>query len=458
MSIYNIALTGVMANQIGMNVTAQNTANMNTDGYSRQVVDQSAIVYGNGVGGYNVGGGVSVSSIRRVSDQAAIERLRLANQDAEYATSFVHGMTNIENVFDMDGLNINLGMNDFFASVDNATLQPESPVYRNQLINEANELAKRFTETSSQLDTQLRQLVNEQSTITDTVNAQLDNIAKMNEEIRVATGQGKDTAGLQDSLDVQLNELSKKLGVKTLYKEDGTVEVSTLSGQPLVNGKNCATLAQDPTNSDPYNTDLVLTFQDNTVALKMPAGGELQAIDELKNDQYIPISEKMDDIAAGFADAVNEALAGGTDLNGTTPGKPLFSYDPADPAGTISITDITADELALSADGEIGNGDILNDISDISTGKIDIGGEQMNVYDAYSQLLGTIGIATNSANQSYETATISLNEAQAARDSVSAVSSNEEAANLMMYMNAYEANMKVLSTANQMFDSILNSF
>ncbi len=456
MSIYNIALSGVMTNQVGMNVSAQNTANMNTPGYSRQVVDQTSVVYGD-MAGYNVGGGVTVSSIRRVSDQAAIERLRVANQQQQYSQAFMNGMSNIESVFNIDGLNINLGMDDFFASVDAATLQPDSPVYRNQIINEANELAKRFTETSNQLDTQLSQLVNQQSTSVKTINSQLENIAKINKEISDAAAQGKDVSGLQDTLDTQLGELSKKLGVKTLYKEDGSVEVSTLSGQPLVMGQKTATLAQDPSSTDPYPTDLTLTFEDTTVALKMPAGGELGAIDELKNEQYIPVAEQMDAIAKGFADAVNDALSGGTDLNGN-PGQPLFKYDPADPAGTITITDITAEELALSADGEIGNGDILNDISAIATGTIDINGEQVNVYDAYSNLLGDIGITTRSSIQNYETAVFSLDDAQSARDSVSAVNSDEEAANLMMYMNAYQANMKVLSTANQMFDSVLNSF
>lgn len=67
MSMYNIALSGAMANQVAMNVTAQNTANINSAGYSRKVVDQSAVIYGN-AGPNSAGSGVSVTSIRRVSD------------------------------------------------------------------------------------------------------------------------------------------------------------------------------------------------------------------------------------------------------------------------------------------------------------------------------------------------------------------------------------------------------
>ena len=49
-------------------------------------------------------------------------------------------------------------------------------------------------------------------------------------------------------------------------------------------------------------------------------------------------------------------------------------------------------------------------------------------------------------------------QAQAQRDSVSAVSLDEEAVNLMTYQQAYQANMKVISTANQLFDDMLSAF
>jgi Flagellar hook-associated protein len=49
-------------------------------------------------------------------------------------------------------------------------------------------------------------------------------------------------------------------------------------------------------------------------------------------------------------------------------------------------------------------------------------------------------------------------QAQAARDSVSAVSLDEEAVNLITYQQAYQANMKVISTAKELFDSMLAAF
>lgn len=458
MSMYNIGLSGLMTNQVAMNVTAQNTANMTVSGYTRKVVEQATVVYG-GAGNYGAGDGVTVASIRRVSDQAAIERLRTAGQEMQYTQTYMVGMQGIENVLGMEGLNISTGFDEFFATLDEATLSPESLVYRNQILATAGSLASRFNGTMSQIENELSTLMRTQNQTIESLNSQLDNIAKLNEQIRKASGSGQDIASLQDALDLQLNEISKSIGVNVLTKEDGTVELSTKSGQPLISGQSVAQISINDATGGAYNTDLVLTFNGQSVALNDPKGGELGAIADLKNDQYFPIMEDINNIAAGFADAVNAILtsAGATDLNGNA-GQALFTYDPDNPASSLSLTGITAEELALSGTGSIGDGSFATALADLANQPISIGGSNINVYDAYAKINGYVGVATQQAQNNFNTASISISEAKTARDSISAVSSDEEAANLMMYMNAYQANMKVISTASQMFDTVLNSF
>lgn len=456
MSMYNIGLSGLMANQIAMNVTAQNTANMTVSGYTRKVVDQATVVYG-GSGNYGAGDGVTVASIRRVSDQAAINRLRAAGEDMQYSQTYMVGMQGIENVLGMEGLNLSTGFDDFFASLDEATLSPESLVYRNQVLANAKSLASRFNGTMSQIENELSTLMRSQDQAIESLNSQLENVAKLNEQIRTASGQGQDIASLQDALDLQLNELSKTIGLNVLTKDDGTVELSTKSGQPLVSGQSVAQVSLDASVGGAYNTDLVLNFNGQSVALNDPKGGALGAIADLKNDQYLPMMDDINDIAKGFADEVNAILAGGKDLNGDA-GKDLFTYDSNNPASSLSLTDITAEELAFSETGSVGDGGIATALAELANKPIMIGGSQQNLYDAYAQINGYVGIATQQAQNNFNTASISISEAQTARDSISAVSSDEEAANLMMYMNAYQANMKVISTASQMFDTVLNSF
>ena len=78
--------------------------------------------------------------------------------------------------------------------------------------------------------------------------------------------------------------------------------------------------------------------------------------------------------------------------------------------------------------------------------------------DAYATLLGGIASKSRQGQADVETATSVLNQAQAQRDSISAVNLDEEGVNLMNYQQAYQANLQVITTAGVLFDSVLGMF
>ncbi|MDF5517811.1 flagellar basal body rod C-terminal domain-containing protein, partial [Vibrio parahaemolyticus] len=146
------------------------------------------------------------------------------------------------------------------------------------------------------------------------------------------------------------------------------------------------------------------------------------------------------------------------DLNGN-PGKSLFSYDPANPAASLDITKLTPDELAFSSDGTPGNADALQSLIELSNKPVAVSGYgSVSLNDAFSSMVGQTAIKARQANADYQAKLAMNKQAHAARDNVSSVNSDEEAANLMMFANAHNANMKVISTANQLLDSILQLF
>ena len=61
-------------------------------------------------------------------------------------------------------------------------------------------------------------------------------------------------------------------------------------------------------------------------------------------------------------------------------------------------------------------------------------------------------------NERSKSSTTVTQTAQAQRDSISAVNLDEEGVNLMNYQQAYQANMKVITTANRLFDDMLAAF
>ncbi|MCE7629590.1 flagellar hook-associated protein FlgK, partial [Vibrio fluvialis] len=78
--------------------------------------------------------------------------------------------------------------------------------------------------------------------------------------------------------------------------------------------------------------------------------------------------------------------------------------------------------------------------------------------DAFTGMVGEVAIKARQADSDYQAKNSMNEQAVAARDNISAVNSDEEAANLMTFANAHNANMKVISTANQLFDSVLQLF
>jgi flagellar hook-associated protein 1 len=78
--------------------------------------------------------------------------------------------------------------------------------------------------------------------------------------------------------------------------------------------------------------------------------------------------------------------------------------------------------------------------------------------DAYGTLVSSIGTTTASAKGSREAADTLLTQAQANRDSVSAVNLDEEAANLIKFQQIYSASAQVISVGRSLFTTLLAAF
>ena len=78
--------------------------------------------------------------------------------------------------------------------------------------------------------------------------------------------------------------------------------------------------------------------------------------------------------------------------------------------------------------------------------------------DTYGQLVSDIGARTSQLQISRDASDSLLKQAQATRDAVSGVNLDEEAANLIMYQQAYNASAQVIQVARSLFDTLLAAF
>ncbi|MEO3989840.1 flagellar hook-associated protein FlgK [Pseudocitrobacter cyperus] len=456
MSMINIAYSGIQAAQVGMNVTSMNIANMLVSGYSRQGVVQSAIGP-MGEAGLTPGSGVQVDSIRRISSQYLVNQVWQTNTKANYFSTGNQYITSLEKVIGTDTTSLGNGLDEFINALSELTQTPESPALRQQLLNQAGSLATRFNSMNNFITSQKESINTQRSAMVDQINTLSGNIADYNKKIADMESTGGNASVLRDQRDELVKTLSSMADVKVSEDKSGSFTVSLTNGQPLVSGKTAGQLSvgQDANG----NSTLTLKFSTSEFSLNPSTGGQLGALYDYETGTLQQMKESVQGMAEAVASLFNEQLKKGYDLNGN-PGKELFTFDPSNPAGMLQVNDLTPEELALSgAKDEPGNSDNLTALIELKNQKTDIPGlGNMSLNEGAAAIISTIGIASRQSTTEMEAAVAVSEQAQTQRDNLSAVNQDEEAINLQIYMQSYQANMKVISTGNQIFTDLMNLF
>ncbi len=140
-----------------------------------------------------------------------------------------------------------------------------------------------------------------------------------------------------------------------------------------------------------------------------------------------------------------------------------FSYAPGSPiavngwSATIDGAPATGDRFTIS-DNSGGSGDNANLLAMIAAlESASMSGGTTSIGEAATQLVAGIGTQTAQAQSNRDAFQIVHDQDVAARDSVSGVNLDEEAANLIMLQQAYQAAAQLISVAQAMFDSLLDA-
>lgn len=104
--------------------------------------------------------------------------------------------------------------------------------------------------------------------------------------------------------------------------------------------------------------------------------------------------------------------------------------------------------------GDNRNAQALSGLRDVGV----LEGGRRSILQQADTLLSSVGSATAAAQTALESQTSLLRSSEAALQSVSGVNLEEEAANLIRFQQAYEANARVIQTANDTFQSLLAAF
>ena len=445
-----IGYSGVSAAQIALNGAAQNVANIHTPGYSRLKTIMGSV----GGQGQQVGGGVGVISVKRMSDDFKTQQLWRATTDMHYYQAGQDYLSSLEGVMGGEGSNLSTGLNNLYAAFSAASGSPGDIPQRQQILSEMKNLTQRFNGLNSNIDNQLKALHEQRSAMSTEINGLSNNLALLNKKIIQAESTGADTSALRDHREQLVGELSKYANIRVNEGRDGGLTVSLSNGQPLVAGSTAGQLSI--TTNAAGEQEVALSFAGTSFPLHQDRlGGAFGGLYDVEQNSLLPARENLKEMASALVTLVNDTLATGYDLNGN-PGQPLLKFNPDSITGLLQMNDVKPEELALSGvAGDNGNNKVLLALIEIKNQKVTVGASSVTLSEAYSGMLGSVASASRQNQADLTSATTVSQQAQSQRDSVSAVNDSEEAQAVMDYNKALQANMKVIQTANNIFDTIL---
>jgi flagellar hook-associated protein 1 FlgK len=465
----NTASTALYAAQRAMEVTGQNVANANTDGYSRQRVDLQSI------GGSvvpaiwstspQVGQGVDSDSVIRIRDafleaQAQAQHATTANLTVQSDT-----LTSVESSFQEPGATgIQSMLTKMWSGWSDIANHPTDPGARAQLLQRSQTLVAGLHAVSGSLNSQWANTRDSLRTQLDDVNAAATSIADLNQAIKRATQAGKASNELQDKRDVLILHLSESVGATSMPVGDGTLNV-TVGGVTLVAGNSALKLALGGTNAAATvsgNPPVVTTVPGGTpVQVGGTAQGQLTSLKTI-----IPgYLDQMNAIAQQLAAQVNTGHGNGFDVNGIK-GEPMFDDGTGQLPALVTIGTITAANINLR----------ITDPKKIAASGVDpalLGGAvstdsnnadamyQQRLSDTgadtvYRKMIVALGVESATATSNLGTQSVVSSQVDSSRDAVAGVSIDEEMSNMLQFQHAYSAAGKLVSTINSMLDDLMN--
>ena len=358
-SILSIGQSALNAAQIGVATTGHNISNAATPGYSRQVVTQSAA--GPQDAGFAfVGKGTEVSSVSRVYNQFLTNQVVTAQTSSSQLSTYNTQITQVDNLLADPAAGLSPALQDFFASVQNASSDPNSAAARQALLSSSESLASRFQGLSSRIS-EVRDGVNGQigASVTN-INAYASQIAKLNDAIEKAqAGTDKSANDLLDQRDQAVLQLSKEVKVSVVQQGD-SYNVFIGSGQPLVVGTKTSTLYATNSLTDPTRTEVgVRTVSGATTLLdeKNLPGGNLGGLFDFRSTTLDVAQNTLGRVATSLASIFNAqhalgqtqtGAAGGAFFNAAVPDVQTSSANASASTGQIAATIGDASKLTVS--------------------------------------------------------------------------------------------------------------
>ena len=338
--------------------------------------------------------------------------------------------------------------------------------------------ASLFNQFDSQLSQARSSTLDRVSNTIASINQTALQISDLNGRIVTSEGDGHTANDLRDERDLKIDALSRLAGVRVIDQIDGSVSV-IIGNSTLVDGITARPLASQlvppvPMPAvTPSDIPIKVTLGNSQDALS-PLGGELKSLLDFINNDVPGARNRLDALAAQLVSGVNaEHVQGfvfnGAAIPGTAAGNFFDAGTVANPvrASTIRLDAVVyADATRITASRDVNaptnNANAIaisamrtkaGTVSFLSTPS---GPPETGSFDGFYRTMVTgMGLAVSGASDNASIYRSLTDQAESRRQSVSGVNTDEELTNMMRVQQAYTAASKLIKTADEMLQTLM---
>lgn len=363
--ILQTAKSGLSVAMQNLNITGHNISNANTEGYSRQRLNTSAIDPSNGtylisqVNTSRVGKGVEVTSVQQIRSLYLDDQYRDLNSDYNYSEFRTQALTYLEGLFEGetgDESGLTTAIEDFYSALNSLTEDASSKSYRTSVQQTALALTESFNIVYEEMTDLWEDQNDSIRANADGINSLAAQISELNKAIAQYERTGETANDLRDERNLRLDELSGLVNITYGTNENnGSMIDVQIGGLNLVAGTEVNEIQVDSASGHIAEIDAL------TAQIASVNAGIAQAVanGEPTADLIAELSGYLDDLRE-FID-----ISATADSNGITEvtfcGVSLISGSGAVSIKDAADTDLTAwvelyrNNLTLDG-GELGIG------------------------------------------------------------------------------------------------------
>jgi flagellar hook-associated protein 1 FlgK len=445
--VFDIARRSLSVYRQALDVTSNNVVNASNKDFTRQQV-----VFGSEksemVGGIMWGTGVKLTEVLRVRDNLTDVQIRTTNQKYYGSNKQSELIGQIEQIYsEPSELGVSNLISKFFNSWQELSVTPNSIPLRHSVIQAAQQLSSKSKSIDEYLSTIKTDIRSEFADKTKMLNQYLKDVQQLNAQIFEYSVKGTEANELIDRRDILLDELSKLANINVTYDTANSASVS-IGGIHAADRFISVEFSPLQTNGD-------LTIKSvGGQASAMLNGGELFALADVYSNKIPKYMNTLDEVMTALIDSVNTIHSKGFTIG--SPQETNINFFSSYNSGELIINeDILRDprNIAASANGTNGNGDISVQIAELSSKKMLNGA---TLLEHYTSLISEIGNEKSTASYFAESNKIVLDKLEEQKASYSGVSIDEEMTNIIRFQRSYDASAKLVKIADEMLQTIIN--